>query len=307
MSWFFVALIGPFLYALTNYIDKILLERYFKKSGIGAILIFSSLVAVLALPFFLLMDRTVLDVSFVNILILAAKGMLGVGVLWCYLIALRNEETSVVIVFYQLVPVLASILGYLVLGEVLTHMQLIAMAIIILGTTIIAFEVDSDNHFKLRKKSTIIPMLGASFFWALGGTIFKKVALEENLWRSLFWENLMFVLVGICIFIFIRSYRENFLSVFKSNSKNILSLNALNESIYISGNVAVAYAYLLAPVGLILLMESFQPIFVLFIGVILTVFFPKILVEKIEAKHIWQKIIAISITGIGAYLLLFYK
>lgn len=307
MSWFFIALLGPFLYALTNYIDKVLLERYFKKSGIGTVLLFSSLGSVFALPFFLLIDRTVLDVSFVNILILAVKGMLGVGVLWCYLIALRDEETSVVIVFYQLVPVFGSILGYLVLGEVLTHIQLISMAIIILGTTIIAFEVDLDNHFKLRKKSTIIPMLGASFFWALGGTIFKLVALKENLWRSLFWENLMFVLVGICIFIFIRSYRENFISAFKSNSKNILSLNVLNESIYISGNVVVAYAYLLAPVGLVLLTQSFQPIFVLFIGVILTVFFPKIIVEKIEAKHIWQKIIAIGLTGIGTYFLLFYK
>lgn len=307
MNWFFIALVGPFLYALTNYIDKILLEKYFKKSGIGTVLIFSSLSCVFALPFFLLMDRTVLDVSLVNILILAVKGMLGVGVLWCYLIALRDEETSIVIVFYQLVPVIASILGYFVLGEVLTHMQLIAMAIIILGTTIIAFEADSDNHFKLRKKSTIIPMLGASFFWASGGTLFKFVALEENLWRSLFWENLMFVLVGICIFIFIRSYRENFISAFKSNSKNILSLNVLNESIYISGNVVVAYAYMLAPVGLVLLTESFQPIFVLLIGVTLTVFFPKIITEKIEAKHIWQKITAIGLTGIGTYLLLFYK
>lgn len=307
MTWFFVALIGPFLYALTNYIDKILLEKYFKKSGIGTILLFSSLISVFALPFFWLMDRTVLDVSFVNILILAVKGMLSVGVLWCYLIALRDEETSVVIVFYQLVPVLGSILGYFLLGEVLTHMQLISMAIIIFGTTIIAFEIDSDNHFKLRKKSTIIPMLGASFFWALGGTIFKAVALEENLWRSLFWEHVMMVLVGSGIFIFIRSYRENFISVLKSNSKNILSLNILNESIYISGNVAVAYAYLLAPVGLVLLTESFQPIFVLIIGVILTIFLPKVVVEKIEAKHIWQKIIAISVTGIGTYLLLFYK
>ena len=213
MSWFFIALIGPFLYALTNYIDKILLEKYFKKSGVGTILLFSSLISIFALPFFFFMDRTVLDVSFVNILILAVRGMLSVGVLWCYLIALRNEETSVVIVFYQLVPVFGAILSYFLLGEVLTHMQLISMAIIILGTTIIAFEIDSDNNFKLRK-STVIPMLGASFFWASGGTIFKAVALEENLWRSLFWGHLMLLLSGIGIFIFMRSYRENFILAF---------------------------------------------------------------------------------------------
>jgi len=306
MSWFFIALIGPFLYALTNYIDKVLLERYFKKSGIGTILLFSSLISVFALPFFFLMDRTVLDVSFTNILILAVRGMLSVGVLWCYLIALKNEETSVVIVFYQLVPVFGAIMGYLLLGEVLTQMQLISMAIIIFGTTIIAFEIDSDNHFKLRK-STVIPMLAASFFWASGGTIFKAVALEENLWRSLFWGHSMLLLTGIGIFIFMRSYRENFILALKNNSKNILSLNVFNEFIYILGDVSVAYAYLLAPVGLVLLAESFQPIFVFIIGAILTVFFPKIVVERMELKHVWQKIIAISITGTGTYLLLFYK
>lgn len=307
MNWFLIALIGPFLYALTNYIDKILLEKYFKESGIGTILLFSSLISVFALPFFFLIDRTVLDVNLVNIFILAIKGILSVGVLWCYLIALKNEETSVVIVFYQLVPVFGGILGYFFLGEILTHMQIISMIIIILGTTIISFEIDLDNHFKLRKKGTIIPMLAASLFWATGGVIFKAVALEENLWRSLFWEHIMIVLVGISIFIFIRSYRKNFISLLKNNSKNILSLNMLNEFIYISGNVAVAYAYLLAPIGLVLLIESFQPFFVLIIGVILTIFFPKITTEKMQAKHIWQKIIAICITGIGTYLLLFSK
>lgn len=306
MNWFLIALIGPFLYALTNYIDKILLDKYFKESGIGTILLFSSLISIFTLPIFFLLDNTVLSVSPFNIFILAVKGILSVGVLWCYLIALRKEEASVVIVFYQLVPVFGGILGYFLLDEVLTTMQLISMAIIILGTTIISFEVDSDNHFKLRKE-TIIPMLAASLFWASGGVFFKTVALEENLWRSLFWEHLMIVIVGVLIFIFIKSYRKNFVSLLKNNSKNILPFNFLNEFIYISANVVVSFAYLLAPVGLVLLTESFQPIFVLGIGIILTVFFPKIVTEKIFAKHLWQKIIAIVLTGIGTYLLLFYK
>lgn len=306
MNWFLISLLGPLLYALTNYIDKILLEKYFKESGIGTILLFSSLISIFALPIFFVIDKTVLDVNIVNILILAVKGILGVGVLWCYLIALKNEEASVVIVFYQLVPVFGGILGYFFLNEVLTLMQLISMAIIILGTTIISFEIDSDNHFKLRKQ-TVVPMLAASLFWAIGGVIFKLVALEENLWRSLFWEHVMLVLVGIIIYLTISSYRKNFISALKNNSKNILSLNFLNEFIYISGNVAVSYAYLLAPIALVLLSESFQPIFVLIIGIILTIFFPKLATEKIRAKHIWQKIIAICLTGIGTYLLLFYK
>jgi len=113
----------------------------------------------------------------------------------------------------------------------------------------------------------------------------------------------MLVLVGIGIFTFIRSYRRHFLSAIQNNSKAILLLNATNESLYILGNIAFSFAYLLAPIALVLLAESYQPIFVLAIGIFLTIFFPKISVEKIQAKHLWQKVIAILITGIGTYLL----
>jgi len=302
MSWFFIAIIGPFLYALTNHIDKILLEKYFKNGGVGTLILFSSLISIFTLPFFFLMDKTVLDVGGINLLILVVVGILDALVLWCYLQALRDEEASIVIIFYQLVPVFGCILGYFILGEILTKIQLIAMAIIIFGTTIVSFEIDSDNKFKLRRK-TIIPMVAASLFWALSSVLFKAVALEENLWRSLFWEHLVLVIVGIVIFIFIRSYRKTFLSAIKDNSRKILSLNILNESLYILGNIVCAFAYLLAPIGLVLLTESFQPIFVLVIGVLLTIFLPKITAEKIRARHLWPKIIAILITGIGTYLL----
>ncbi len=302
MTWFFIALIGPLLYAATNYIDKFLLSKYFKEGGVGTILIFSSFLSIIALPFFFFADRTVLDVGFLQIIALCIVGILNTMVLLCYLLAIKEEEASVAVVFYQLIPVFGCILGYFVLGEVLTKIELIAMTIIILGTTIISFEIDEENKFKLRR-NTVIYMVSAAFFWALGSVIFKSVALQENLWRSLFWEHLMLMLIGIGVFTFMRPLRNNFLHALRSNSKKILSLNVLNEFLFISGNVAVAFAYMLAPVGLVLLTESFQPIFVLAIGIFLTVFLPKISTEKIQARHLWPKIIAICITGIGTYML----
>jgi len=303
MSWFFVTLLAPFLYALTNHIDKLLLGKYFKRGGVGTLILFSSLLSSLALPFLFLGDPLAFTVGLKNIFVLASVGLLNILVIWFYLLALKDEEASVAIVFYQLVPVLGLILGYFILGEVITKMQLITMAIIILGTTIISFEIDLDNNFRLRHK-TIALMVSASFFWALGSVIFKAVALEENVWRSLFWEHVMLTLVGILVFIFVRSYRTHFLSAIRENSKAVISLNFLNETLYMFGNLVFAFAYLLAPISLILLVDSFQPIFVLAIGIFLTIFFPKISAEKIHAKHLWQKLFAIAITGVGTYLLL---
>jgi len=302
MNWFLIALIGPLLYAVTNHIDKILLEKYFKKGGVSTIILISSLVSIFALPFFYWADPTVLTVSSIHILILSIVGALNILVLWFFLLALEHEEASVAVVFYQLVPVFGYILGYFVLGEVLTKMQLIAMSIIILGTTIISFEIDTDNNFRLRRK-TIPLMLSASFFWALGSVTFKAVALEENVWRSLFWEHVVLVIIGVGIFIFSNSSRKNFLLAIKNNSGGVIVLNIFNEFLFIMGNLTFSFAYLLAPIALVLLTESFQPIFVLIIGIFLTVFFPRISVEKIQAKHLWQKIIAIFLTGIGTYLL----
>jgi len=302
MIWFFIAIIGPFLYALTNHIDKLLLEKYFKIDGIGTLVLFSSLLSALALPFLFLADMTVFSISLMNMIALAVVGILNSFVLLFYLIALKNDEASVTVIFYQLVPVIGGILGYFFLGEVLNNMQIISMVTIILGTTIISFEIDVENKFKLRKK-VILPMLAAASFWAIGSVIFKAVALEEDVWKSLFFEHLMLVFIGILIFVFMRSHRVKFLAAIRNNSKTILSLNVLNESLFIVGNIIVAYAYMLAPLGLVLITESFQPIFVLVIGVFLTLFFPRITKEKIQTKHIMQKVIAICITGIGTYLL----
>lgn len=302
MTWFFLALVGPFLYALTNHIDKILLEKYFKESGVGTLILFSSLLSALALPFLYLADPTVLHVSDFNKLVLATVGVLNILVLWFYLLALKDEEASVAIVFYQLVPVFGLVLGYFILGETLTRTQLAAMVTILVGTGIISFEIDGENNFRLRGK-TIAFMVAASFFWALGSVIFKAVALDENVLRSLFWEHLMLTLIGICIFILARGYRAHFMVAIRTNSRAIISLNFANEILFMLGNFAFAFAYMLAPIALVLLAESFQPIFVLAIGILLTVFFPHISKEKIHAGHLWQRIIAIGVTGGGTYLL----
>jgi len=270
---------------------------------VGTLMLFSSLLSIFALPVFYVLDPTILDVNGWNMAILFMVGVLNMLVLLCYFIALSEDEASIVVVFYQLVPVFGYILGYFILDESLTHLQIIAMAIIILGTTIISFEIDAENKFKL-KKSTAFYMTLAALLWGLESTLFKAAALEENVIRSLFWEHIALVGVGICIFVFMKSHRRHFVTVFKENSGKVIGFNFLNEALYMGGNAAVAFALVLAPVALVLLTNSFQPIFVLLIGVLLTLFFPKVSVEKIHAYHLWQKLIAILITGIGTYMLL---
>lgn len=296
-------MVGPLLYALTNHIDKVLLEKYFKEGGVGTLILVSSLLSILAVPLFYLADPAVLDVNQESVIILGGLALLDITLLWFYLLALKDDESSVVIVFYQLVPVLGLVFGYFILGEVISEMQFVAMVIIILGTTIISFEIDGENNLKPRWK-TVVFMSVACLCWAIELVIFKKVALEENVVRSLFWKHVALVVVGVVIFSLIPVYRRNFLAAIKNNSAAILSLNVLNECLYMLGSIAVAFAAMLAPVGLVLLTETYQAIFVFVIGITLTKFFPRVSVENIEAKNLLQKTLAICVTGVGTYLLL---
>lgn len=304
MHWFVFALLAPFLYAITNHIDKVLLERYFKTRGVHALLLISTLLSGIAIPVFFIQAPEALHLPISTIGFMCLVGCMNFIVLGLYLLALRDDEASVVIVFYQLVPVFGLILGYFLLGEVLSNLELIAMAIVIFGTSIVSFEIDSDNHFKVKLK-TIFLMITASFFWALGSVVLKMISLQEGVPASLFWEHLTLLTIGVLLVIVSKKFRQSFVSIFKMNTKQVLILNFGNEVLYMIGNWVFAFSYLLAPIALILVMNSFQPIFVFMIGIILTIIAPTLGTEKISLFNISQKLIAIGITGVGTYLLLY--
>lgn len=302
LSIFILAVLSPFLYATTNHIDNILLKRYFKEGGVGALILISALLSVFALPILVLIDPTVLDVDWTSRFILFGVGLLNAILLWAYLQALNSDEPTVVIIFYQIVPVLGLVLGYLVLGETITTDQLIAMGTIILGAIILTVALDEDGVIVFRLR-TAAYMTIASFCWAAESTVFKLVALEENPTRSFFWEHTALVAIGLLIYALVPRYRNSFKSAIRLNSKPILGLNFLNEGFYIAGNYVAAIVVIMIPVSMTLLMNSFQPIFVLLIGLALTILLPKIQVEHVNGRNLWQKLIAIALTGAGTYWL----
>ncbi len=302
MNWFLLALIGPFLWAISNHIDKFLLEKYFKNKGVGSLMMYSSLIGIVIAPVFFIIRPDVLNIGFSNMLIMFALGISSFVFIWLYMKAMQNDEASIVVPFFQLIPVFAYIIGYFILGEVLTTTQVIAMFLIIFGASLLSVEIGEDNRFRIRKQ-TLFLMLIACLISAIEQVAFKYVILQEDFWVSSFWTYVGLVSVGLFMFITIKEYRDDFMYSLKNNSRAILSLNLSNEILTIVGNVTATFAYLLAPVTLVLLVGSYQPIFVFIFGVLLTLFFPKISVEKIKLKHFMQKFVAIAVMAVGTYFL----
>lgn len=305
MSWFFIALLAPALYSITNHIDKYLLNRYFRGiEGPGALIIFSTLVGLLVLPFILIIEQSVFQVSLLQAGILITGSILSlIGILF-YFYALKTDETSVVVPLFQLIPVFAFLFAFAVLGEVLTVLQLLGGLFIIIGSVVISLSFEGN---RLRFKKKVIFFMGtASLVIALGSLLFKMVAINTGFWVASFWSYIGYVILASFILLFVRSYREQFMRVIQINSVPVIGLNVLNEIISVGASLAISFALLLAPIALVQAVNGFQPLFVLFYGVLLTLFFPRLSIESLARKDLMQKIFAIFIMGIGVYLINIY-
>jgi drug/metabolite transporter (DMT)-like permease len=299
MNWFFIAVLGSLLYSTTNHIDKYLISRYLKSGEVGSLIIFSAIFSIFALPIVYFIKPVAFFVTILQGSVLSITGMLTVTAILLYLYALSEDEATNVVPFYQTVPIFGFILGYLFLGETISYIQAIASFVIIVGAVVLSLDLGAS---KVRiKGKVVLYMLSSSMLYAISTVLFKLVAVDEGFWQSAFWALLGKVILGIFFLLFIPLYRNQFLAVVRENKFSVLSLNSFNETLGILADGFVGFATLLAPIALVLVAGAFQPMFTFIIGVILTIFFPKISKESLSKKHLAQKIVAITLIMIGTY------
>ncbi len=301
LSWFFISLLGTALFASSNVLDKILISRYFKGGGVGALAIYSALIGIIILPFPLIFDINFFSPSMYTIGLMIASGAVYLLGVIPYLYALAQDDTSTVVPIFQTIPIFAYVLAYFFLGEEITKLQLVGMFLIILGSIFISIDITGvAPSFKL--KGTALMIL-ASLLIALSSFLFKFTGVDYGFLITSFWTYLGYALLGIVLFLISSSYRSQFMYSLKANSAQIIGINIINEVIAIGGKMLQNFATLLAPLALVVAVNGFQPIFVLLYGVLLTIFFPHVVTENILAKHVAFKGASIGLIVLGAFLI----
>src|SRR5215468_3403039 len=119
MSWILLAFCGPVLWAASTHIDKYLVERFFKDSGVGALLIFTALIGVVGMPpIAAFVD--VFAIGATGIAVTAASGLMYLAAIYFYLRALQQEEASVIAPLFQTSTLFTYAIAYFVLHESLS-------------------------------------------------------------------------------------------------------------------------------------------------------------------------------------------
>ncbi len=302
MAWLFISLVPPFLYAATNHIDKYLISRQLEGRGIGALIIFSGLFSVLVLPIIWLIEPAAVTLNWLTALALAGSGSLTVFSILCYLYALEDDETSVVIPFYQTIPLFSYALGFLIFGEWLTRGQLLGSALVLIGASVLAF--DLENGARRFRRRVVFLMLLASLLYAVNGAIFKFFALDFGFWTSLFWDFAGKVGVGLAFLFLVASYRREFLAAFQRSRGAVFALNSTSEVLTIIADSLAGYAFLLAPIALVsVALSGFQPVFVFVLGILFTLFLPRLGRETITRRAVVQRFSAIALILAGTAFL----
>jgi len=304
MTWFFIALAAPFLWAIVNIADKYLVAKYSEKEkerSSGGLVLFSSFIGIFIALLIWIFSSGVSNIPFVDKLLLFITGILTIVWIILYLFTLETEEISTVVPWFLTVPIFGYVLGYIFLGETLSGQQIIGSFVTLLGVFLISSDFsEEDKKFKWKP---VIYMLIACFLVSISGIMFKYVTIGNNFWVSCFWEYTGLGISGLFIFLFIPKYRSQFMHMNRTGGKKIFIVNIGSELMTISGNLLTNFALLLAPVTMVYLVGSFQPVMVLFLTIFCTSFFPHIAKENLSKYIIFPKIAAIGVMIIGSIIL----
>lgn len=304
MTWFLLALIANLLWSIGNFIDKVLTDRFVKGEGRALVLtLYTCLLSLCALPVIGFLHPEALTISPWHAGLFVLAGFIEMLGIIFYLKALSDDETSTVVPFFQIVPIFSLGLGFLFLGEILAQHQIIAMVGIIMGGVLLSLEFREGKRVRL-KLSLVALMLASSFCYALFDALFKLGALNSDFWSGIFWQQAGIVVMGILIFIIRPACGRGFIENVRNHGRRVFSLNMLNEALYIGGMMLFAFALLFAPIALVATVNAYHPLFVFIIALLLTLFVPGLIKERMTLRHLFQKLFAILVIVLSSSYLL---
>lgn len=301
MTWIVFGLLAPFLFALTNHIDKLLLENFFKNVRASTFLVYSAIASAIVATGVAIFNPHVFTMNLRDAVFMFSAGVIYFLAILPYVKALTRDEASRVVPLFQMLPVMAYIFGVTFFNEVLSFTQVLAGIIILGGAVLINLDLDNNRKFK----KTIFGLMALScLLFMFESAVFKFVGSAHGFWDASFYQYLGTALAGMTMMVLSKGHRRDFAKVTKTGGLKVFLGAIINESIAIGGRLSFNFALLLAPLALVTLLSGTQPIFVLAIGVLLALFIPKYGKESLVRKHLLQKIISVIIIFVGLSILL---
>lgn len=294
LFWIFLAILAPAIYGVSNMIDKVLIEKHIKDAIMLTIL--GGVISFVA-GIILLMTGGFINTNTTQIMIVLLSGVLGEIALVPYYKAMSMDDASRIIPQFQIIPLIILLLSYLLLGETLSKMQILSFFLILLGGLMLSIQKLNREVFQIRKSFWWVLLSGLLFAGSF--VLFKFVFIaQQNFVQTLGYE---FIGCSIGALLLFFAYQKRFVLELQRVRRRVWQIIIFNEIIYTGGRIIGFYAATLAPLALISALGGTQSFFVLIYGLILSLWFPKIIKEDIKKSTLFIKFAAIILISIGIW------
>lgn len=295
MNWIFLSLLAPFFWALSNFVDKFILGRHVK--GIFDFLFFSTITSwfLFAVLLFII---GVPELSIFSVIPIVT-GILLIYSYGFYGKALEKNDTSALVILFELVPVVTTILAFIFLAQTFSLNEFFGFSVVLVGATIVSFE---------KGKSIFIKGFGliliAIFMWSMTALIADYGLTKMTFWDYFMLDNLGSAFAGLTMFIF-PSVRKQVIEGIVTARFPKYFWFTWNNLLDFFGQMSIKKALSVAPsVGLVTVVMQVQSFYVILIGLLVTIFVPHLIKEDISLFIVIKKIVGATIMFFGIYLLL---
>ncbi len=295
MTWIPFALLSHLLWAMVNVGDKALIGHrvknpYVYMTALGLL----SVSAVGIIPFIDVVVPSFTDGAWMA---LAAGLFFFAG--FPYIHALKIEEVSRVNMWWNLIPVMTLILGWLLLSEKILGLQFVAFLLLFLGSVVASVHL----HKKHKTFSRALGfMVVASMGYALYAIIFRHVTSRVPFGSAFLWINLAVAVWCLLLFLlptFRFAWRTEIQTRHKHLAVSLLGISVIDNL----GSLFNIWSLSYGPAALIFALAGSQMLFVFMLSGFLHVRWPQLLVESFDRKNILLKTAAFFLIFAGILLL----
>lgn len=311
MSWFAVAVSAYFILAVSNLLDKFLVEKLIRNGRAYAfIACIMGLAVFFVSPWFLSWPGYFM--LFLNLI----NGAIFAVALWLLYEALsRGEASRVLVLIGGLTPIFSFLISFLFLAEKFVSNQLIGLALMLIGIFAVAFLPVSRSYLsRILHKLQLSQILPGGGTWlavaaALAYSLYflstKQAYFDQPFISAFIWNRLGAALF-VLLFLINRDDRRVIRAIFSgSGEKKNKFLVFLNQGVGSLGFLLQNYAISLGSVVLVNALQGVQYVFLLIISTILALLAPKLLQETFSWRIIIQKTAAVVLITGGLYLIAF--
>lgn len=305
MSWIIALIVAVVSDALRIFIDNFVSDVYFKEKGAVSQKIVAGIITpLLGLIILAITGLNPFEAPPLTVALLIASGVLSSLAGIPYYRALEIDDSTNIGIFFQFSPILYIIIGWVIGSESFSIIQLVSCFIILAAPLLIIFSAAKRSR-KVRLHAAILAFVSIIFYVASGETFILGSSPELNIFGEI---GLVLIAKGISDLIIIggrRKYRRRLAKIIKSSRRKVLLPIFISLALRVTQEYSYRIGLILAPTIAIAsaASDAVEPIVIFFMGLVLTLIWPKFGREKLAKKVVLVHLIATILVAIGIMLM----